>query len=78
MEDNQRKRYIEMPIPRRDEIKHGSKVKVIKKMDQPSGKLTEGVVHKFLTTSPTHPHGIKVQLESGEIGRVQQVMDVIA
>jgi uncharacterized repeat protein (TIGR03833 family) len=59
--------------PTRDDIKHGYKVKVIKKAHQSSGELTEGVVKKILTTSPRHPHGIKVMLESGEVGRVQSV-----
>jgi uncharacterized repeat protein (TIGR03833 family) len=44
------------------------------KKDQRSGKLTEGIVKDILTKSPTHPHGIKVRLESGEIGRVKQVV----
>jgi uncharacterized repeat protein (TIGR03833 family) len=49
----------------RDHIKQGSKVKVIQKQDQWTGKLTEGVVSKILTNSSTHPHGIKVMLENG-------------
>ena len=57
----------------RNNIKIGTKVKVVQKQDQRSGKLTEGVVSKILTNSATHPHGIKVMLESGIVGRVQEV-----
>lgn len=57
----------------RNNIKIGTKVKVVQKQDQRSGKLTEGVVAKILTNSATHPHGIKVMLESGIVGRVQEV-----
>lgn len=46
---------------------------IVLKKDQPTGKLTEGVVKDILTSSPTHPHGIKVRLESGEVGRVQVI-----
>jgi len=59
----------------RNNIKIGTKVKVVQKQDQRSGKLTEGVVSKLLTNSATHPHGIKVMLESGIVGRVQEVLD---
>ena len=55
-------------------IKRGLRVSIVLKTDQRSGKLTEGVVKDILTKSPTHPHGIKVRLESGEIGRVQKIM----
>jgi uncharacterized repeat protein (TIGR03833 family) len=47
------------------------KVKIVLKHDQRSGKLTEGVVKDLLTKSATHPHGIKVRLESGAVGRVK-------
>jgi len=57
----------------RDNIKIGSKVLVVQKQDQRTGKLTEGVVSKILTNSKTHPHGIKVMLESGIVGRVQEI-----
>jgi len=60
--------------PTRDEIKHGSTVMIIKKADQPTGRVTEGKVKKIRTTSPSHPHGIKVMLESGEVGRVQGIV----
>jgi uncharacterized repeat protein (TIGR03833 family) len=47
---------------------------IVLKQDQRSGKLTRGVVKDILTKSPTHPHGIKVRLESGEIGRVKEIV----
>jgi uncharacterized repeat protein (TIGR03833 family) len=55
-------------------IKSGVKVLIVLKKDQHSGKLTEGIVKDILTKSPTHPHGIKVRLESGEIGRVKKII----
>jgi uncharacterized repeat protein (TIGR03833 family) len=55
-------------------MKAGLRVLIVLKKDQPSGKLTEGIVKDILTKSPTHPHGIKVRLESGEIGRVQKIL----
>jgi uncharacterized repeat protein (TIGR03833 family) len=58
----------------RADIKSGLKVLIVLKQDQRSGKLTEGIVKDILTKSPTHPHGIKVRLESGEIGRVKKIM----
>jgi uncharacterized repeat protein (TIGR03833 family) len=58
----------------RDAIKIGSKVAIVLKQDQRSGKLTEGIVKNILTNSPTHPHGIKVRLESGLIGRVAAIL----
>ena len=51
----------------------GLHVRIVQKKDQQSGKLTEGIVKDILTKSPTHPHGIKVRLESGEIGRVKEI-----
>jgi len=56
---------------KRSDIKPGMKVVIVLKKDQRTGKLTEGVVKDILTKSPNHPHGIKVRLESGEIGRVK-------
>lgn len=53
-------------------IKPGMRVMIVLKKDQRSGKLTEGIVKNILTNSPSHPHGIKVRLESGDIGRVQK------
>jgi len=55
------------------DIKPGLPVSIVLKKDQRSGKLTEGIVRDILTKSPNHPHGIKVRLESGEIGRVKEV-----
>ena len=54
-------------------IKPGMKVAIVLKADQRSGKLTEGVVKDILTNSPTHPHGIKVRLVSGQVGRVKEI-----
>ena len=57
----------------RSEITAGLRVCIVLKEDQRSGKLTEGIVKDILTKSPTHPHGIKVRLESGAVGRVQKI-----
>jgi len=57
----------------RKDIKAGLKVAVILKEDQRSGALTDGVVKDILTNSPNHPHGIKVRLESGLVGRVAKI-----
>ncbi len=57
---------------KRENIQVGMKVKVVKKQDQRTGKLTEGIVSRLLTNSPTHPHGIKVMLEDGTVGRVKE------
>jgi uncharacterized repeat protein (TIGR03833 family) len=57
----------------RAEIRPGVRVQVVQKKDQLSGKLTEGIVKDILTNSPTHPHGIKVRLVSGVVGRVKNV-----
>jgi uncharacterized repeat protein (TIGR03833 family) len=59
-------------IPR-SEIKSGLLVCIVLKEDQRTGKLTEGVVKDILTKSPSHPHGIKVRLESGAVGRVKKI-----
>ena len=58
---------------RRADIERGAQVAIVQKQDQRTGRLTEGVVQDILTKSATHPHGIKVRLETGEIGRVKQV-----
>ena len=55
----------------RENIEPGLLVSIIKKEDQQTGELTKGVVQDVLTNSSTHPHGIKVRLETGEVGRVQ-------
>lgn len=57
----------------RKNIKVGTKVLVVQKQDQRSGKLTEGVVEKLLTNSETHPRGIKVMIEGGIVGRVKEI-----
>ncbi len=61
-------------LPTNDQIKIGSKVAIEKKEDQGTGKLTEGVVKTKLTKSKTHPYGIKVELEDGNVGRVQKIL----
>lgn len=58
----------------RNMIKAGSRVQIVLKSDQRSGKLTEGVVKDILTNSPSHPHGIKVRLTNGLVGRVKEVL----
>jgi len=59
----------------RSDIKVGDEVAIVLKADQRNGTLTKGVVQTILTKSPSHPHGIKVKLESGEIGRVKQIYE---
>jgi len=58
----------------RADIRVGSRVKVVQKQDQRTGTLTEGVVRDILTKSATHPHGIKVRLEGGIVGRVKEIL----
>ncbi|MBN1454002.1 MAG: YwbE family protein [Anaerolineales bacterium] len=58
----------------RANIKPGSHVRIVLKQDQRTGKLTEGVVKDILTKSSTHPHGIKVRLQSGQVGRVKEIL----
>jgi len=57
----------------RKNIQKGLSVSIVLKKDQPTGKLTEGIIKDILTNSPTHPHGIKVRLESGEVGRAKVI-----
>ncbi len=57
----------------RKNIQIGFEVEIVQKQDQRSGKLTKGVVKRILTNSPNHPHGIKVELESGIVGRVKSI-----
>ncbi len=57
----------------RNNIQVGADVEVVQKHHQRTGELTQGIVKRILTKSPNHPHGIKVQLESGIVGRVKQV-----
>ena len=59
---------------RRADISLGARVRVVQKQDQASGMLTEGSVSGILTKSPTHPHGIKVRLASGVVGRVKMIL----
>ncbi|HBH62725.1 MAG TPA: YwbE family protein [Nitrospiraceae bacterium] len=58
----------------RSDIRPGLRVSIVLKKDQRTGKLTEGIVKDILTKSSSHPHGIKVRLESGDIGRVQKIL----
>ncbi|MFA8433458.1 MAG: YwbE family protein [Marinifilaceae bacterium] len=60
---------------KRSNIKPGLQVKIVLKQDQRTGKLTEGVVKDILTNSSNHPHGIKVRLQSGLVGRVKEILD---
>ncbi len=66
---------ILLGIPLKNKIKIGFVVQIIRKQDQPTGKLTEGIVKRILTSSNSHPHGIKVELEDGKIGRVQNILN---
>lgn len=59
----------------KSDLSIGQKVFVVQKQDQRSNKLTEGVISRFLTNSPTHPHGIKVMLEDGRVGRVKAIAE---
>lgn len=58
----------------RAHIRPGARVRIVQKQDQRSGKLTEGIVQSVLTSSPAHPHGIKVRLVSGVVGRVKEIL----
>lgn len=60
---------------RRTDIRPGMTVLIVLKQDQRTGKLTRGVVKDILTKSPNHPHGIKVRLESGQVGRVKEIVE---
>jgi len=59
----------------RSDIRPGMEVDIVLKADQRSGKLTRGIVRDILTNSPFHPHGIKVRLENGDVGRVQTIIE---
>ena len=61
-------------LPSRDKISIGIIVQIIQKQDQYTGSLTEGKVKRILTSSEFHPHGIKIELENGKIGRVQKIV----
>jgi uncharacterized repeat protein (TIGR03833 family) len=60
---------------KRANIKQGLRVRIVLKQDQSTGKLTEGIVKDILTSSSTHPHGIKVRLTSGAVGRVKEIVE---
>jgi len=59
----------------RSSLKPGMTVLIVLKQDQRTGKLTQGIVKDILTKSPNHPHGIKVRLESGQVGRVKEIAE---
>ena len=59
----------------RKDIHPGLAVIIVKKEDQPTGKLTQGIVQDILTSAPVHPRGIKVRLDTGEVGRVQHIQE---
>ncbi|PHQ92552.1 MAG: hypothetical protein COB42_01240 [Sulfurimonas sp.] len=62
-----------MDANKRDNIKHGKSVAIVLKQNQDTGYLTDGIVRDILTKSLSHPHGIKVRLMSGEVGRVKEI-----
>jgi uncharacterized repeat protein (TIGR03833 family) len=64
-----------MNMNNRSDIKAGARVRIVQKQDQRSGRLTEGIVKDILTRSTSHPHGIKVRLQSGIVGRVKEILD---
>ena len=61
-------------MPTRSQISIGCEVNIVLKQDQRTGQLTQGVVSRILTKSPNHPHGIKVQLDDGQVGRVKEIL----
>ncbi len=63
-----------MSVPKRADIRANLRVTIVQKQDQRTGKHTIGIVKDILTSSPTHPHGIKVRLTSGQIGRVHEIL----
>lgn len=63
-----------MAVPTRSQITPGTEVNIVLKQDQRSGTLTNGIVSRLLTKSPNHSHGIKVQLEDGQVGRVKEII----
>jgi uncharacterized repeat protein (TIGR03833 family) len=63
-----------MSVTTRSSLQPGMRVRVVEKQNQRTGKLTEGVIQRILTKSPTHPHGIKVMLENGIVGRVKEIL----
>ena len=63
-----------MSVPKRADIRPNLRVAIVQKQDQRTGKHTTGIVKDILTSSPSHPHGIKVRLTNGQIGRVQEIL----
>lgn len=63
-----------MAVPTRSEIHPGLRVSIVEKQNQPTGLQTQGIVQRLLTKSPSHPHGIKVMLQDGRVGRVQSIV----
>lgn len=68
-------RMATMEGSNRSSIKIGTRVSIVEKQNQRSGELTEGIVKEILTKSNNHPHGIKVRLEDGTVGRVKEILD---
>ena len=64
-----------MPSRKRKNIQIGAKVSIVEKHNQRNGEMTTGVVKTILTNSGSHPHGIKVRLESGKVGRVRSILE---
>ena len=64
-----------MSLPQRNEIRPGLRVQIVEKQNQRTGALTEGTVARILTSSSSHPHGIKVMLENGRVGRVKAIVN---
>ena len=60
-------------LPTRNDLKVGSRVEIVKKTDQGTGRLTSGIVAEILTSSQSHPYGIKVRLQDGQVGRVKKI-----
>jgi len=63
-----------MSVPSRSQLRPGLAVLIVQKQDQQDGKLTSGIIQQILTSSSTHPHGIKVRLVDGKVGRVQEIV----
>lgn len=72
--DGNEREGISMSGIERNRIRPGVEVQIVQKQHQRMGQLTRGVVQDILTKSPTHPHGIKVRLETGEVGRVKEIL----
>ena len=68
-------KLVSMNGQRREDVKPGLTVAIVLKQDQRTGRLTEGVVADLLTNSQFHPHGIKVRLTDGQVGRVQEILE---